>query len=141
MSDTGAPLFLPLMPLTGVRSPEGEQTYNNAMAAINTEATGATAFTTPTLQNSWVNLGLGYANAGYAIHRGIVILRGTVKNGTLNSTLFTLPAGFRPSAGQLFAVNSNGAFGLVEVQADGDVVQVAGVTASLSLDGIRFLPI
>lgn len=98
-------------------------------------------FTAPTLLNSWVNFGAGYANAGYTRHLGLVMVRGTVKNGTLNSVVFTLPSGYRPSAALIFAVNSNAAHGVIEIGTNGDVIQRSGSNVSLAMDQIHFPPV
>jgi hypothetical protein len=89
----------------------------------------------PAFQNSWVNFDSGYAQAGYwKDPTGVVYLKGRIKSGTLNTTAFNLPPGFRPPGGsEQFAVVSNGALGVLEVQSDGDVIPVSGSNVSFSL--------
>lgn len=90
-------------------------------------------------QNSWVNFSTAEHNAAYMKdHLGFVHLRGLIKSGTIGTVAFTLPEGFRPSKHMHFAVPSNGAYGQLNVQPDGDVVPSAGNNAYVSLDGIRF---
>ena len=102
----------------------------------------STAWVAPTLQNSWVDYGLGFQAAQYAkIVGNVVMLRGLIKNGTTtyNTVIFALPVDYRPAADLIFATASFGAYGEVRVLADGNVV--VGVAASstwLSLDGVAF---
>lgn len=52
----------------------------------------------PAFENSWVNLGAGYDSAGFAKDAiGRVWIKGMAKDGN-PTTVFTLPAGYRPSA-------------------------------------------
>lgn len=91
-------------------------------------------------QNSWVNFGTSDAPASYYIDPwGVVHLKGTVKSGTLNTTIFTLPAGFRPQVREIFAVVCNGVFGAVDVSPTGAVAQnLGGSNVYLTISGITF---
>lgn len=91
-------------------------------------------FTAPTLLNSWVNYGAPDQVAGYTLHLGLVRLRGTVKDGTVGVTIFTLPAGYRPAADERRATVANNAFGHLLIEADGDVILVAGSNGYVSLN-------
>lgn len=97
-------------------------------------------FTTPSLGNSWVNFGGSYATAAYYKDGlGRVYLRGTIKDGSIPGVVFTLPAGYRPAAQLRFGVMSHGAFGRVDVYANGDVeVNLPSTNSSLSLDQVHF---
>lgn len=86
----------------------------------------APTFIAPTLLNSWVNFGAPTQNAGYTLHQGMVILRGTVKSGTVGSPIFTLPVGYRPAGNVGFAIVSNALFGYIIIESDGDVVLATG---------------
>ena len=90
--------------------------------------------------NGWVNFGTSNSLAGYYIDPwGIVHLQGTVKNGTLNSTIFSLPAGWRPQTAVIFPVVCNGAFGCVTINTTGAVTMSGGGSnAYITLDGISF---
>lgn len=105
--------------------------------------TASDAWAAPTLQNSWVNFGAPYANAGYKRHHGIVLLRGVIKSGTLTSgtLLFTLPAGFRPASTLRTLVLSSTTPTVVDISNNGEVrfSGAAPSSASLSLDTVRFL--
>lgn len=98
------------------------------------------AWQTPAYVNSWVNYDLTYGPAGYYKDTiGIVHLRGLIKNGSLNTTAFTLPAGYRPEIVMLFTGDSSGAECRVDIRTDGTVVPVSGTpSAWISLDGIHF---
>lgn len=97
---------------------------------------------TPTLLNSWVNYNASiYQSAGYfRSGNGIIYLRGLIKSGSVPSTVFTLPSGYRPNSTIVANVISNGAIGRVEIEADGDVNVVSGNNTYVSLDGISFRP-
>lgn len=86
-------------------------------------------------ENSWVNFDsrtVQYQKSG----DGWVRFRGLAKNGTIGTTMFTLPVGFRPdwrqSADQHWAVASNGAFGFVTVSGNGIVN--CGVGSNIWID-------
>lgn len=99
------------------------------------------AWVAPTLLNSWVNYGGGYNSAGYfKDSHDVVHLRGMIKDGTATSgtTLFTLPVGYRPTARELFNVQSNGALGRIDVLSTGSVQILTGSNVWISLDGISF---
>ena len=99
--------------------------------------------TAPTLSANWSNVGGAYQIARYYIDpTGIVYLEGSIKKasaGVAGETIFTLPTGYRPSAQLSFAIDANGAYGKIDVKADGTVVYQAGTaTVSMSLSGINF---
>lgn len=98
------------------------------------------AFQAPTLINSWVNFGGGVqTDSGYYKDPfGIVHLRGLIKTGAIGTVAFQLPAGYRPFARELFAVNSNDAYGSCIVDANGNVTPSVGNNAFVSLAGITF---
>jgi hypothetical protein len=96
----------------------------------------------PTLVNGWVNFGAPQQVAGYTQDvNNRIWLRGLIKSGTFsdNTTLLTLPAGYRPSGNESFAVNSSGAFAVIIILTTGEV-KISGATANsaLSLAGISF---
>lgn len=99
--------------------------------------------TVPTpLSNSWVALNAASYNApAYRITpEGRVYVRGAVKDGTdtTGTVMFTLPSGYRPSREERFVISSNGVFGEVAIQTDGDVVLITGDSANVFLDNISF---
>ncbi len=101
------------------------------------------SFIAPTLLNSFTNYGFGFSNAGYYKDKmGRVHLRGMVNNVNNPSGLvvFTLPAGYRPTASGilLFTTMSNAALARVDIMTNGNVVISIGTAGWTSLDGISF---
>lgn len=92
--------------------------------------------TAPAFKNAWVNFGGGATAASYYIDRGRVYLVGLIKSGTIAQAAFTLPVG--PPTPVNFAVDSNGAFGTVQVDAAGNVVPTAGSNVFVDLAPISF---
>lgn len=96
-------------------------------------------WTDVTFENSWVNFGSGFNDAQFR-QLGVehVEIRGLVKDGTVSTNIFTLPAELRPIANYGYAVVSNNAFGHVVVRSDGGVRLNIGSNVSVFLDGIIF---
>lgn len=97
----------------------------------------------PTLLNSWVNYGSGYAPAGYYKDlSGMVHVEGMIKDGTTTSgtNLFNLPAGFRPAERMSFAAASVSVIARIDVLADGNVQAITSVSSGfLALNNVHFL--
>lgn len=107
-------------------------TYTEAWSGAPNNFTWAT----PTLAGTWIQV-VGQAAVAYGkTAEGLVVLKGQVSSGT--GTIFTLPAGFRPSQAMRFATISNGAIARVDVSTAGVVSLVAGSATSLNLNGIVF---
>jgi hypothetical protein len=97
---------------------------------------------TPAFQNGWLNYDAFYNQAGYYRDTSNrVYLRGLVRTGTANTTIFTLPSGYRPVRRELFCVMSNGAIARVDVLIDGQVLMMSGSNVWISLDRISFLAV
>jgi len=94
----------------------------------------------PAFESSWVNYSSDYDSAAFRMEPGgLVRLKGTVKNGTTNAAIFTLPAGYRPSKIRRFVSQSNALHAAIEVDSAGVVRQQnATSSADLYLDGISF---
>lgn len=87
-------------------------------AALNTQQDG---WSTPSFTNGWANFPT--RNVGYRKNsEGFVELRGALASGTLGSSAFTLPVGYRPSEQLVFPCATFGAIGRVDVLANGTVV-------------------
>lgn len=98
-----------------------------------------TSWTAPGFSNSYVNFGAPYANVGYyKDDGGIVRVRGAVKSGTNATTIFTLPAGFRPSDTVSFTAPVDGASDILSVSAAGAVSCATGGNTSAILSCIQF---
>lgn len=98
----------------------------------------------PSMVNSWVNYAGAYELAGYKRVNGVVYLKGLVKDGTYGgATIFTLPAGYRPTKDKIFGCPASGGVLRVDVTSAG-AVYANGTTAGaptnafVSLDGISF---
>ncbi len=97
-------------------------------------ATGAAQF-----ENAWENYGgqnepaLYYIDPFRRVHIG-----GVVKTGAPPSTIFTLPAGYRPQYAVIRPVASNDLFGVVTINSDGEVTANVGSSTYFSLSGISF---
>jgi hypothetical protein len=99
-------------------------------------------WTTVSYAANWSDFGAPWAVVAYKKDElGIVQLRGMAKKSVAvgaNDTIFTLPSGFRPTAQEYFAVNSNSVFGAVFVTTAGAVNVGVGNAAYVSLSGISF---
>lgn len=111
------------------------------------ETVGATAgtWTAMPLGNSWANFGGGNQVAQYRKLGDMVQLRGAIASGTFNTTITTLPSGFRPPANIWAAAGllAGTGWGRINIGADGTVVVDNTTTGTptngyLSLTGIAF---
>jgi len=93
-------------------------------------------------QNGWADYSGGSYLAQYRKRDNLVMLRGLIKNGTINTTAFTLPVGFRPVGANLlqhiFPCVSVDTFGSIRVETDGDVIMKTGSVTWMALDGVSF---
>ncbi len=92
-----------------------------------------------TFQNSWENYNPGVTNAAYRKGAdGSVEIRGLVKNGVINTPIFTLPPGYRPAKQLNLPTASNGGFAHFSISVDGTVIPANGSNVWFSLDVGRF---
>jgi hypothetical protein len=69
----------------------------------------------------------------------IIHIEGLLKDGTVGSPAFILPAGYRPPVERIISTTANSAFAQMTVKTDGNVRPHTGVnTPWFSLDGISF---
>lgn len=95
-------------------------------------------------QNSWVNFNPTFFQAAsYMIDfMGFVHIRGFIKDGNVDSTIFTLPAGFRPNhsiiSGMIMNNATNDVLVRIDIQGGGLVNQVNGTGSNtwLTLNAI-----
>jgi hypothetical protein len=110
---------------------------------------GQDSWTAPALGTNWVNYGGVYQTVGYMKDSiGFIHLRGLVKAaGAVSSTIFTLPAGYRPSLTQIFNVQAYDAnlavydHGRIDIDDTGAVKAQVPTAASgdwWALEGILF---
>jgi hypothetical protein len=83
----------------------------------------------PAFQNSWVDNGGALAPTRFRAVRGDTEVQIAVKNGVNATVVFTLPAGYRPSADLWFAGVGSGAYVRWVVYANGDVEINTSTTA------------
>jgi hypothetical protein len=90
--------------------------------------------------NGWQPYGGDYGNGSYRKLGKIVFLEGLLKNGTANTVMFYLPAGYRPSKKLPFDVVSDSGTIRVDIFPDGSVRHVS-LTGNgyVSLNGISFI--
>ena len=93
---------------------------------------------TPTLAAPWVELSTVQKPGYYKDSIGIVRLKGLVKSGTVNTTIFWLPVGYIPSKDVYFVIIANDKIGEIVVNTVGAVSFRIGETAWVSLDQITF---
>ena len=105
----------------------------NISGKINNEA-----IQLPTLNNGWVNYLNGYAPATfYKDKENRVHLCGLISSGTISSTAFFLPIGYRPTAIQIFSPIGS-ASTRIDVAPTGEVYITSGTNSFVSLSGISF---
>ena len=93
----------------------------------------------PSFENGWINYGGGFNTCAFRKDsQGFVHLKGMTKSGTDDSVIFTLPAGYRPAATELFASRSNLNAGYLQVSTAGAVQGAFGTVVWITLDGIVF---
>lgn len=94
----------------------------------------------PAFQNGWVNYGDPYDTAAFYQQPDYwVRLKGVVRSGTDNTTMFTLPEAYWPPVSIRFTVSSNNTVASVTVAGDGAVRKtVGGSNTYVALDGITY---
>lgn len=65
---------------------------------------------------------------------GIVHIEGLIKDGTINTTAFVLPAGYRPGAALMFPAYTSTGVGRLDVSATGNVLPVSGGTGYFTIN-------
>lgn len=92
------------------------------------------SYIAPVFEHAWVNFGEGYLSAGYARDKfGFVHLTGLIKNGEMNKSAFTLPAGYKPKEKIQAPGYSGGLYGGIIIEASGAVVPNVGANGSQTL--------
>jgi len=101
-----------------------------------------TPWTTATYENGWTNNdAVNFGPTQYwKDPEGMVHIRGLPKGVTAGTTIFTLPAGYRPSQTILRATAALNAPGRVDILANGQVRHNSGSLTWFSLDNISFFP-
>lgn len=120
-------------------TPSGDAVFD-AIAAAVAGIPVVTAWTNVTFTNSWLDYDLvtPYQRAQYRKNGDVVELRGHIKNGTLGTSAFTLPAGFRPPALLEFDGQYGTATSYLVVNTNGTVVINSGANTYVGLNRIQF---
>lgn len=119
-------------------------TPQQTQARANIAAAVATPFDTAWIPfpyvNGWVDYGAPYGPCGYRKNpNGIVMLKGLVASGTA-TTIFTLPAGYRPVNTLLLNVQTSPNVACrLDLSAAGVLTHTGGNNGWISLGGIMFL--
>lgn len=97
----------------------------------------------PTLLNSWVNTGGAYKTAQYQVFQNIfgqkmVVINGTVKDGSAGTIIFQLPPGLRPNGRIEFAVGG-GVYNCIIIDNAGNVTCSVKGSGDVPMDGITFI--
>lgn len=102
-----------------------------------------TGWTVPSMGASWANYTAGGQTAPqYRRRNGVVYLDGSMASGSSGSTIFTLPAGYRPLHTQTYTVASGNGNAVITIGATGTVqvtVYNVGSNISVALNGISFV--
>lgn len=89
------------------------------------------SWTAPTLSGTWVNYGGSYQTARYTKVNGWVFIEGLVKDGAVWTSVFTLPAGYRPTSKHLIwtsLADDTDVHGQIRVFTDGTIINFGSVT-------------
>jgi hypothetical protein len=117
----------------------GENFYYSAGGADPVVWTQMDAWVAPTLTNSWLNYGGVFATAGYwKDTSGVVHLRGLITGGTVGTSAFTLPVGFRPTAEHIVLIATATGHGEARIRTDGTVYMGVSSSGYASLANITF---
>lgn len=106
---------------------------------------GLAPFTPATLLNNWTRFGADWAEPGYWVDEdGVVNIQGGLDGGTA-ATVFTLPAGVRPTTYRSYVIRCSGGVGHVEISPTTGNVNVFSIGGSNCasygfLDGITYRP-
>lgn len=93
----------------------------------------------PSFLNGWINYGAGYGEAKYYKDpHGRVYLMGLIKSGTLFTSAFQLPVGYRPLADKLYVVMTNDTWGQIRINSNGNVFMQNVSNIYVSLDQLHF---
>lgn len=127
--------------ITSIRQVGTAGTVGRVIYPTNSLTAANEGWIAPTLAGTWVNFDAvpGFAQAAYMKDSlGFVHIKGLVKSGTVPSTIFTLPAGYRPMNNLYISSTNNAAIAVVRVQAVGDVVADTGGNTAFSINNIHF---
>jgi hypothetical protein len=132
--DSGTVTAMP----TGPQGPKGDTGGNATVPMDTVHVVGTTG--EPAFAGTWAVFDAARPPRFRKDPLGKVRLSGILKGGTIGTTAWTLPVGYRPAASIAFSscTTSGGVIGEVDISAAGAVVPVVGGTTYFFLDGIEF---
>lgn len=96
-------------------------------------------FIAGSLNSPWANVGGANPVASfYTDNIGNVTLKGLVNSGSVGTSIFTLPLGYRPTTVVYYSVFCSTGYGVITVNTDGTVVATTFPGGNISLTGIVF---
>jgi hypothetical protein len=117
-----------------------QDTFNRNVADAFNALADFTWQTPTTFQNGWLNFDATHYARFTKLQTGIIVLDGVIKSGTVGSTAFTLPLGYRPGIIDMnFAADSNVTPARLQVGTNGNVIPTTGGNGYYSLC-CMFLP-
>lgn len=99
---------------------------------------GDTTWTAPTFTNGWADYGAGYVSSGFRALGTRIVFRGLIKSGTLATSAFTLPVGYRPPSSIFWGVQTAGGIGQIVIASSGTVTPSGGTNGFVALDSQSF---
>lgn len=131
----------------------GELTGSNARSLLGSGTTDATTFlrgdgswvvvpqvgawTAVSFSGTWVNFDASHP-CQYRLEGDVVRVRGWAKSGTVGTSIFTLPSGYRPPYGFQGVTQQSTVASTIAVGTDGTVTPAGGFNNIVCLDGITF---
>jgi hypothetical protein len=95
----------------------------------------------PQMSNGWIKYSSSWPTLQYRKEAdGSVRLRGLIRGGTIGTTIYTLPVGYRPALDETWAVASDTSSGTgrVSISSSGTIVARSGSNSFFSLSGVVF---
>lgn len=96
----------------------------------------------PAFQNGWVNYSSGYATLAFMKDSlGFVTVKGFIKSGTITAgtTIFTLPAGYRPAKNMYYVTSMPASFGQLQMTSAGELQAATAINSTwTAIPYIRF---
>lgn len=95
---------------------------------------GSTPWVAPTFTNGWSDYAGGNQTARYRKIGDIVYIEGMIKGGTVGTSAFTLPVGYRPLLKQQFPGMAGAAFAVIVIDPAGTFVEAVGSVANCAIN-------
>ena len=96
-------------------------------------------WTNVTFANGWQNIGGANQTTQYTkMANGMVRIRGCISSGTIGTSAFNLPAGYRPVAANSYVSSGGGVIAQINISTSGDVTPSMGSAASIWLSTVEF---